>query len=156
MESSLDSCSSLNHDSSVESRVRDALECGGVVETWARAAFPGALGVYVFGSRAQGAEHAESDLDLAILVEGYVDPSRLWDLSALLAERVGCEVDLLDLRAASTVMQYQILTKGRRLWGKDPDASLFESFVCSEKMALDEARSALLADIAKEGRVHGR
>ena len=32
------------------------------------------MAVYAFGSRIQGTAQAESDLDLAILVEGYVDP----------------------------------------------------------------------------------
>jgi hypothetical protein len=61
----------------------------------------------------------------------------LWELAGDLAERIGCEVDLLDLRAASTVMQYQTVTTGRRLWAQDTQADLFECFVLSEKTALD-------------------
>ncbi|MEE9354914.1 MAG: nucleotidyltransferase domain-containing protein, partial [Methylococcaceae bacterium] len=66
------------------------------------------LAVYAFGSRIQGTEDAKSDLDLAVLVAGYADPLTLWDLSSKLADLAGCEVDLLDMRKASTVMQYQI------------------------------------------------
>lgn len=144
------------NETALEARIQAALGPQGSILVLLRKAFPNALGVYVFGSRAQGGARADSDLDLAVLVDGYADPSRLWDLSSALAEVVGCEVDLLDLRAASTVMQYQILTQGRRLWAFEPDASLFESFVCSEMVGLNEARAGLLEDVAREGSVYGR
>ncbi|XAH24886.1 nucleotidyltransferase domain-containing protein [Xylophilus sp. GW821-FHT01B05] len=117
---------------------------------------PGLLGIYAFGSQMTGTAGPESDLDLAVLVAGYADPVRLWELASDLAGIAGCEVDLLDLRAASTVMQYQVLMTGERWWAVDVRAGLFEAFVLSEKTALDEARAGLLADIAREGRIHGR
>jgi predicted nucleotidyltransferase len=117
---------------------------------------PDLLAVYVFGSQMTGDAGAESDLDVAVLSAGAVEPLVLWRLSGELADIVGVPVDLLDLRAASTVMQYQILTTGRRLWSKDSQAGLFESFILSEKTALDAARAELLADIQKEGKVYGR
>jgi hypothetical protein len=52
-------------------------------------------------------------------------------------------------------MQYQILTTGIRLWAKQPEAGLFESFVLSEKTALDTARAGLLTDIQKRGKIYG-
>lgn len=120
-----------------------------------RAALPNLLAVHAFGSQVQGSAGVDSDLDLAVLVAGLVDPLLLWRLSSELAELVGCGVDLLDLRAASTVMQYQVITTGRRLWAQQPAAGVFECFVLSEKTALDEARAGLLGDIAKNGRVYG-
>lgn len=121
-----------------------------------RARFPLALAVYAFGSQVQGSAHAQSDLDLAVLVAGYADPLTLWDVSGTLADVVNCPVDLLDLRAASTVMQYQVITTGRRLWSAGLPADLFECFVLSEKTALDEARAPLLADIAATGRIYAK
>jgi uncharacterized protein len=118
--------------------------------------FPSLMAIYAFGSRIQGTAQTESDLDLAILVSGYADPLALWMTSSALAEAVGCPVDLLDFRATSTVMQYQILTTGKRWWAKTSDASLYEAAVLSEKTALDEARSGLLDDIQKTGRIYGR
>jgi hypothetical protein len=73
-----------------------------------------------------------------------------------LADVVGCPVDLLDLRAASTVMQYQVITTGQRLWSVGLPVDLFETFVLSEKTALDEARAPLMADIQRTGKIHGR
>ena len=117
---------------------------------------PGLLGLYAFGSRIQGTARPDSDLDLAVLVAGYADPLELWNLASELADLAGCPVDLLDLRAASTVMQYQVITTGQRWWAKDAQAALYEAAVLSEKTALDSARAALLADIGKEGSVYGR
>ena len=121
-----------------------------------RARVPNLLAVYAFGSRIQGTARPGSDLDLAVLVAGYAEPLELWNLSGDLADLAGCPVDLLDLRAASTVMQYQIVTTGQRWWAKDAQAAIYEAAVLSEKTALDSARAGLLADIGKEGTVYGR
>lgn len=120
------------------------------------ASVPDLMAVYVFGSQATGEANADSDLDLAVLAAGTVDPLLLWQIAGELADIVAVPVDLLDLRAASTAMQYQVITTGRRLWNKDSQAGIFESYILSEKTALDTARAALLADIQKEGKVHGR
>ena len=117
---------------------------------------PNLLAVYAFGSRIQGTAGPDSDLDLAVLVAGYADVLTLFDLAGELADVAGCPVDLLDLRAASTVMQHQILTTGQRWWALDAQADLFEAMVLSEKTALDTARAGLLADIGQRGTVYGR
>jgi uncharacterized protein len=119
------------------------------------ARLPDLLGIYIFGSRADGTSGPESDLDIAVLNDGPLDPVALWDIAADLAEIAGCAVDLVDLRSASTVLQYQVLTKGRRLWTRDARTGIYEAFILSEKTALDTLRSSLLDDIAKDGRVHG-
>lgn len=116
---------------------------------------PELLGVYAFGSRVQGTFTDDSDLDLAILVAGKVDPVALWDVAQQLAIALDHDVDLLDLRAATTVMQYQILHTGRRIWARDHRAAIYESFILSEKTALDALRADLLGDIAERGRVYG-
>lgn len=117
---------------------------------------PQLLALYAFGSRIGGTAAAHSDLDLAVLVAGYAEPLTLFELAGELAEVAGSEVDLLDLRAASTVMQYQIITSGERWWAQDSQAALFEAAILSEKTALDTARAGLLADIQQRGRVYGR
>lgn len=117
---------------------------------------PDLLAVYLFGSQASGHASAESDIDLAVLMPGVLDPVDLWRLAGELADIASIHVDLIDLRSASTVLQYQIITKGRRLWAKNEAAGVFEAFVLSEKTSLDSARSGLLDDIQKKGIVHGR
>ena len=123
-----------------------------------QAKVPELLAVYAFGSRVncQAQLAAESDLDLAVLVAGYAEPLALWALAGELADLAGCPVDLLDLRAASTVMQHQIITTGQRLWARDVQAAIFEAAILSEKTALDLARAGLMADILKRGTIYGR
>lgn len=116
----------------------------------------GLLAVYAFGSRIQGTADERSDLDLAVLVQGYADPLTLWQLAGDAADIAGCPVDLLDLRRASTVMQQQVLTKGERWWAAPGnEAGLFECAALSEKLELDRARAPLLRDIERDGRVYG-
>lgn len=117
---------------------------------------PNVLAVYAFGSRVQGGAGPQSDLDIAILVAGYAEPLALWGLSGDLADLAGCPVDLIDLRAASTVMQHQILTTGEHWWSEDGQAALYEAAILSEKTELDAARAGLLGDIGKRGTVYGR
>lgn len=119
-------------------------------------AIPSMSALYVFGSQATGNAGLESDLDLAVLANEALGAEKLWDLGSQLAGIANCHVDLLDLRAASTVMQYRIITTGKRLWAKDSQAALYESFILSQKTALDEARAGLLQDIQKTGTVYGR
>lgn len=120
---------------------------------------PKLMAVYAFGSRFEKAgtlAHANSDLDLALLVEAYSDPVTLFELASELADITHCHVDLLDFRATSTVMQNQILTRGERLWAKDVRAGLFEAAMLNEKIYLDQMRQALILDVQKRGAVHGR
>ncbi|MEO7493333.1 MAG: nucleotidyltransferase domain-containing protein [Massilia sp.] len=121
-----------------------------------RTRLPGLLAVYLFGSHASGHAGPDSDIDLAVLVDGKVTTLDLWNLAQELASRADCDVDLLDLRAASTVMQYQVITNGKRIWEKNSEPALYECYILSEKTALDEARAGLLLDIQREGTVYGK
>ena len=144
------------NETALEIDIQTALAGDSPIVAAIRYEFPSALAIYAFGSQLNATANAGSDLDLAVLVAGYADTIQLWDLSGKLADISGCPVDLLDMRAASTVMQFQILQTGRRLWGQEPQAGLFECFVLSEKTALDSARGPLLNDIQTRGSVYGR
>jgi len=74
----------------------------------------------------------------------------LWSLSGDLADVAGCPVDLLDLRASSTIMQHQVITTGQRWWAGDFQAAVYEAAILREKTALDAARACLLEDRWKE------
>ncbi len=117
---------------------------------------PHVLAVYAFGSQVEGNATADSDLDLAVLVEGYVDVVELWDISGDIADAINCDVDLLDFRAATTVMQYQILSKGQRWFARDSSVDCYEATLLSAMTALNEARAGVLADIREEGSIYGK
>ena len=140
----------------LETHIKSTLTDEDEVISTIRSAFPNALAIYAFGSRITGTANADSDLDLAVLVAGYADPLQLWDIANNLADKTACPVDLLDMRAASTVMQSQVISTGKTVWDIGLPAHLFEVFVLSEKLALDEAREPLLQTITREGHVYAR
>ncbi len=73
---------------------------------------------YLFGSLVTR-ERAANDVDLAVLAPGR---STL-DLWLALADSLGTErLDLVDLRLASPVMRFAIVSEGRILYAADPDA----------------------------------
>lgn len=117
---------------------------------------PNLMGVYVFGSQAQGTAGPDSDLDLAVLVAGYVEPVTLWELGSQLADLLDIDLDLLDLRAASTVMQHQVITGGQRLWFSGSETEEFELFVLSAKFDLDLWRKPIIDQIQAKGNIYGR
>jgi predicted nucleotidyltransferase len=126
------------------------------IEQHLRAKLPDLLAIYAFGSQVEGTAGPDSDLDLAVLLPGYAPALDLWNISGELADLAGCPVDLLDFRAASTVMQYRILTTGERWWVANTAVDSYEAGIFSDKTELDTARAPLLADIQREGRIHGR
>jgi len=121
-----------------------------------RAELPDVLGVYVFGSTATGSAREGSDVDLAVLAAERLPALRLWESAQSLACRIGCDVDLVDLRAASTVMRVQAIAHGERLVCVDAEAcGAFEDFVYADFARLNEERAAILADVRKRRTVYG-
>lgn len=123
--------------------------------TAARSALPHLRALILFGSRAAGTNGPDSDLDLAVLLPKPADPVWLWEAGEAIARQLNVDVDLVDLRTASTVMQFQIITTGRRLFADGAEADRYDAYIMSAMTSLNEARAPLLADIAREGRVHG-
>ena len=140
----------------MHSRLTTALAPNGTLLALVLHKIPSLMALYIFGSQAQGAPRPDSDIDLAVLTPSLVEPDLLWSLSNDIANHVNCEVDLLDLRAASTVMQYQVISTGKAVWDTGLQARLFEVAVLSEKLSLDEAREPLLRTITQEGHVYAR
>jgi uncharacterized protein len=120
-----------------------------------REAFPDLAAVYLFGSTAGEATTPESDVDLAVLAARPLDPVARFDLQERLALALGRDVDLVDLRAASTVMQAQVVAHGRAVLDLDPrERAAFEMVTLSAYALLNEERAGILADIQARGRVH--
>jgi predicted nucleotidyltransferase len=110
---------------------------------------------YQFGSTTDGTTHADSDLDLAVLARRPLPNLDRWDLQEELAVRVGRDVDLVDLRSASTVMQAQVIDTADLLAEADRTARQeFEMQVCSAYALLNEERAGILSDVQERGRVY--
>jgi hypothetical protein len=73
-----------------------------------------------------------------------------------LAVQLHRDVDLVDLRNASTVMPKQVLSQGTCLDTQDESARLeFEMYAYSDYAGLKEERREILKRISASGLVHG-
>ena len=117
---------------------------------------PGLAAVYLFGSQAREDAGPGSDIDLAVLTLGSLDPVERWKLQEDLAAQAHRNVDLVDLRLASTVMRVQVLRDSCLLADVQPVArAAFEANALSAYARLNEERREILNDIATRGHVYG-
>lgn len=90
-----------------------------------------------------------------MLAPRALDPVARWHAQESVAAALGRDVDLVDLRAASTVMQAQVLG-GRVVWDGDRAArQSFEVVVMSSYALLNEERAGILADVRRRSTVYG-
>ena len=112
-------------------------------------------GIMLFGSRAQGNNRQDSDYDIAVLLDGKADKVLLWDSAQTLAAQLLQDVDLIDLRDATTVLQKEIIVSGQWLIKVDAFAcDLFDTHVISMYQQLQYDRQDILNDIVERAR-HG-
>ncbi len=112
--------------------------------------------IYLFGSWGSIDQHAESDLDVAVLLPvGLTLDFEAWSNTRFeLQKLVGCPVDLINLREASTVFQKEITWKGKRILTANPyHVAVFESLAMSLYQKLNEERRGILAQIQQTGSV---
>lgn len=107
---------------------------------------PGVRAVYLFGSRATGMVHADSDWDFALLGEAIPKPGRI-DTAARLSSLLGSEVDLVDLSVASTALRFQVIATGTPIRILDQIAlERFEMETLTAYQNLNESRKSILRD----------
>ena len=112
--------------------------------------------VYRFGASVANADRPDSDVDLAILAARPLAAVERFDIQERLAAALRRDVDLVDLRAASTVMASLIITTGMLLYeGDAPARHVFEDFIYGRYARLNEERRGILERIAREGSVYG-
>ncbi len=115
---------------------------------------PGVEALYVFGSFARGTASADSDLDLAVLEPTPLAPQRRLEAQRELSVLLDRDVDLVDLRAANTVLRSEVVNGGIALFQRDPMRTLdFEARVLGDYADLLDATRALREDIRTSGRV---
>ena len=120
-----------------------------------RQSVPDLIALYRFGSQAKGAARPESDVDLAVLARDPISNLCRFELAQELATQLHRDVDLVDLRAASTVMRMQVISTGECLDAPDePARREFEMYAYSDYARLNEERRGILEDIRKRGLVY--
>lgn len=111
---------------------------------------------YLFGSAARGDATRSSDVDIAVRAGHRIDPMTRFRLQEGIAARLGCDVDLIDLASASTVLRVQVLGDGRVFFERHPiERERFEMNVLSAYARLNEERRDILEDVRHRGTVHG-
>jgi uncharacterized protein len=120
--------------------------------------YPDIQAIYMFGSYETEFENTESDADIAILLPVETAKSEqnimLNDCRFELEKVLNKQVDLINLRAVSTVFQNEIISTGKIIYLKDENAvDEFEMLTLSFYQKLNEERKEILEEIRKSGRI---
>ena len=119
-------------------------------------AIPDLIALYRFGSQAKGVTRLDSDVDLAVLTCDPIPALRRFEIAQELAVRLHCDVDLVDLRTASTVMRMQVISTGECLDSANgPARREFEMYVCADYARLNEERCEILNRVRESGVIYG-
>ena len=102
---------------------------------------------YVFGSVAQARERADSDLDIAVLLRNDVPRENDFDVELLLnTEIVGCthvnDVDVVILNRAPPLLAYEVIARGRLIYGRKEDRVAYEVRAIQEFIDTQPIRAA--------------
>lgn len=113
--------------------------------------------IYLFGSSVKNTMREDSDIDIAFLSEKSVDPFDLFHLSQKLADLVGREVDLIDVKKATTVFQTQIISTGIVIYSRDEKKrAIFEMITYKSYARLNEEREEILDKIKESGSIYAK
>ncbi|MDO8688657.1 MAG: nucleotidyltransferase domain-containing protein [Dehalococcoidia bacterium] len=115
--------------------------------------------IYLFGSYGSENEWPDSDVDIALLLPSEeakrAGPLTTGDLRFALESLLQKDVDLVNLRRASTVFQKEIVFSGRRIFCADEYAAdEFEMLVLSFYQKLNEERAEVMAEGLRSGRFY--
>lgn len=76
--------------------------------------------IVLFGSAARGKVHAESDIDVGVLMERYPTFNRRLKLWQALCEIFRAEIDLAVLNHATPLLKFQVARDGKVLFQRHP------------------------------------
>ena len=111
--------------------------------------YPDLQAVYLFGTYGTDEEWPDSDVDIALLLPWKKSKEAgslmMSDLRFELESLLNKDVDLINLREVSTVLQKEVIVAGRRIYCADEYATdEFEMLVLSYYQKLSEERRDIL------------
>lgn len=110
--------------------------------------------VYIFGSTIRGTANKESDIDIAYLSDQVLDDYQIFMLAQELAGIIDRDVDLIDLKKASTVFQAQIVSTGKVIYCLDEKIRMnFEMKMLKMYSKLNEERQLIIDNVHKRGSI---
>ncbi len=110
--------------------------------------------IYIFGSTVKGTSHKNSDLDIAFLPGSDINEYEIFILAQELAEKVNIDVDLVNLKKASTVFQAQIIATGSIIYCSDEQIRMnFEMNALKMYAKLGEERKVIIDKVKESGTV---
>jgi len=116
----------------------------------------GAYLIILFGSYGKGQAREDSDIDIAFLADEECDSYETYILAQELAGMVGRDVDLVNLRMASTVMKAQIVSSGTVIYCTDEVRRMnYFMKTFKEYALLNEERAIVLREIERRGSIYG-
>jgi uncharacterized protein len=112
--------------------------------------------IYVFGSYAAGELREDSDIDIAFISDENLATYEVFMLAQEIADMLGREVDLVDLKNSSTVFKVEVVGKGTILFCSDEVRKVeFQMRALKDYAILNEDRQVVLDAIKKRGSVYG-
>jgi len=118
--------------------------------------FPDIKAIYLFGSSMTSDRRSKGDLDLAVLSKDPIPSWERWKAAQELAAQLKIDIDLVDLKRASTVMQLQVISSGQCLYEqRAEERARYENNVFSAYARLNEERKGILEDVFARGSVYG-
>ena len=113
--------------------------------------------IIIFGSYTKGTTHSQSDLDIAFYREDRTFSAyELFMLAQQLADIIGIEVDLVDLKEASTVFATQIFSTGKVIYSNNENLRMeLHMRTYSMYARLNEERQPIIDKIIETGSVYG-
>ncbi|WP_260287863.1 type VII toxin-antitoxin system MntA family adenylyltransferase antitoxin [Peribacillus aracenensis] len=111
----------------------------------------------LLGSYAKNTTHRDSDIDVAFYSQDSSHITyELFLLAQELADILKIDVDLINLRTASTVFQAQIYTTGIVIYSKDDTLLKNQQMIALSMYAkLNEEREIILKKIEESGSIYG-